>query len=117
MRASRVLFAALLFLAFTLGVPVHAATSHVCQPTGDASPAHTVAHHGKGHCCPDHDRKSGSSTLCQMACGVSLTIPEAPPMSGTRLAYAVQFTPELHAVRAGVSLPLDPFPPRPFRIA
>lgn len=38
-------------------------------------------------------------------------------MLGTHLAYAVQFTPEPLAAKAGVSLPLDPFPPRPSRIA
>ena len=117
MRAPRVLIAALLFLAFALGVPVHAATAHVGHSTGDTHLADTVSVHAKGHCCPDHDRKGSTSTICQMACGAGLAIPQWPPMLGTRVAYAVQFTPELHGAKAGVTLPLDPFPPRPSRVA
>ena len=118
MRASRVIIAALLFLAFTLGMPLHVATANIGHPTNHVPVASTVAHDGMDHCCPDHrDQKGSTSTVCQMACGASLAIPQWPPMLGTHLAYAVQFAPELHAAKAGVILPLDPFPPRPSRIA
>lgn len=117
MRAPRIIITALLFLAFALGMPLHAATAHIRQSTGNAPLVHTVVVNGKDHCCPNHDQKGGTSTVCQMACGAGLAIPESPPMLGTHLAYAVQFTPEPLAAKAGVSLPLDPFPPRPSRIA
>ena len=117
MHAARVLIAALLFLAFTLGMPMHAATAHVSQSTSNALPAYTIADHGKGHCCPDHDRKGKTSAVCQMACSAGLAIQEWPAMLGTHSAYAVQFNPELLAAKSGVTLPLDPFPPRPSRIA
>ncbi len=96
---------------------MHAATAHFGQPTGDAPLAHAIADHGQGHCCLDHDRKCQTGMVCQMACSAGLAILEAPPLLGTHLAYAMRFAPELPATKAGVTLPLDPFPPRPSRIA
>jgi hypothetical protein len=119
MRGLRVLCAALLFLAFTLGVPLHAATAHgtlsVGVPTSHATHVHE---NGATKCCDDHHGKAGSGALCQMVCAAAIAVLDTHPLGlGTQLAYAVQFASGPPMAGNGVTLTLDPFPPRPSPIA
>ncbi len=119
MRGLRVLCAALLFLAFTLGVPLHAATAHGTLPVG-APNAHVTHVHENGakKCCHDRHGKAGSGALCQMACAAAIAVLDTLPQHlGTQLAYAVQFASGPPMAGNGVTLTLDPFPPRPSPIA
>lgn len=119
MRGLQALCAALLFLAFTLGVPLHAATAHATLSVG-ASTAHAthVHEHGATKCCHDHHGKTESGALCQMACAAAIAVLDTRPLRlGTQLAYTVQFASGPPMASNGVTLPLDPFPPRPPPIA
>ncbi len=119
MRGLRVLCAALMLLAFTLGVPFHAATAHGTLPIG-ASISHVTHVHENGltKCRHDHHGKTGSGALCQMACAAAIAVLDTLPLRlGTQLAYAVQFASGSPMASNGVTLSLDPFPPRPSPIA
>lgn len=110
-RGFRILCAALLFLAFALGVPLHAATAHAVSA---ASPVTHAAHsHDHGKCCHDYHGKAGSVALCQMACAAAVAVLDNPPGLGTQLAYTVQFASSPSAASLGVTLSLDLFPPKP----
>jgi len=114
-RGLRVLSAALLFLAFALGVPLHAATAH--DVAAVASATHVAHSHEHGSCCHEHHCKTRAGALCQMACAAAVAVLDNPPGIGTQLAYTVQFTTAPPASSPGVTLALDPFPPRPSPIA
>lgn len=119
MRGLRALCAALLFLAFTLGMPLHGATAHGMAPAGTATLHAAHAHDpGKGKCCPDHHAKAGPGALCQLACGAAVAVLDGPALHlGTRLAYLVRFAAGPSASGLGATPAPDPFPPRPSRIA
>ena len=119
MRYLHALCAALLLVAFALGVPLHAATAHgMAVAGGPATQAAHVHHAGDPKCCPDHHHnKARPGALCQMACASALAVLDAPQHLGTRLAYAVRFAPGPSRADQGTIMAPDPFPPKPSRTA
>ena len=120
MRGLRTLCAALLLVAFTLGVPLHSATAHGLAHGAGVTTLHSalVHDHARGKHCPDCPSKAGPGTLCQMACvgAVAVLGPPLLPLC-TRLAHTVRFTAGPPASAQGATVAPDPFPPRPSRIA
>lgn len=121
MRGLRALCAALLFVAFTLGVPLHSATAHrMAHAAGGTTmqAAHAYHAHAHGKPCRDCPTKAKPDALCQMACAAAVAVLDAPaPSLGTRLAYAVRFAVGPPALAQSAIVAPDPFPPRPSRSA
>lgn len=116
--------AALLFLAFAVGVPLRAAAACDHGSAGTEHRAHVMAAHAApvhdhGRCCPgSHPTKAGSSALCQMVCGAAVAVLDPPvPHPGTPFSYTVRFAADPSASAQGATPAPDPFPPRPSRIA
>lgn len=113
MRLLRALCAALLLVAFTVGVPLHTVTAHGMAPHSGA--AMQVMHaHNQGTA---NHHKPSPGALCQIACGAMVAVLSTPPRLGTQLAYAVQFAASPPAAGQGTTRVPDPFPPRPSLIA
>lgn len=91
MACLRLLLAALLLVAFTLGVASHTATAHGFQHLSEPQVAH-LRHHdqGEGTCCPDGHKLSSHET-CQIACSAAVALPAAPAELGARFTYIAQF--------------------------
>ena len=117
MARLRVLLAALLLVAFTLGTSTHAATIHGL--THEGAPTVTHVHdqgHGKGECCPE-GHKLSSHKVCQLACSSALAVLDGPLQLSARIAYSTHFAAGLPTALRDVLRAPDPFPPRPDRIA
>ncbi len=116
MHGARTLFAALLFVAFTLGALLHGdvANGMAGFDAQTVLPAH-VAEGGAG-CCRDHHGMTGSDTVCQSACD-AVAVLGAPSHVDAPLPGAVQFASRPPVSGHGVTPALDPFPPRPFTTA
>ena len=117
MHRARLLFAVLLLVAVMLVTPFHAATAYGMDRSGTATPpsAVTQATGAKGCCAPGDANMP--SVACQAACSSALAVLDTPPRLATQLAYPVQFAPSPALAGRGVTLALDPYPPRRPRIA
>jgi len=117
MHGTRILFAALMFVAVTLGASLHGVAARGVAGSG-AHAVHSAHVAAEGlHCRPDHHGMSGLDAACQLACEAAIPILGSSPRMDTRPAYAVQFASSVSAAGRGVTPVLEPFPPRPFDIA
>jgi len=117
MHRSRLLFAALLLVALVLGVPFHAASAYSMDHSA-AGNSHPVAaqENGSKGCCAPGD-VNVPDVACQAACSLAVAVLDTPPLLATHLAYPVKFAPSRVLIGRGVTLALDPYPPRRSRIA
>lgn len=112
----RLLLAALLLIAFTLGVSAHAASMHGMPHAGGTAVA-LVHDHGLGKKSSPDGHKLSSQELCQIACSGAVAVLGGPMGPVARFAYAAQFALAPPAAFREMTRAPDPFPPRPVRIA
>lgn len=115
MRGLRVLVAALLLVAFTVGVPTHHAAAHGAAHLHTARAAHVHLHSKP---CPDCPAKPDPDWVCKIACAAALAvIGVAPVGTWSPHAYAIRFAAAPTRSPQGAAPSPDPFPPKRPRIA